>query len=137
MKTYVKVLGVLHMLVAGLAGLIALVTLYFARAMGVMYALYPPADTALSEAELRAAANYDQAFLAFVASCVLLFSLASLIAGIGLLGFRRWARALGIAVSIFDLLLPPFGTIFGIYSLFVLLPTATQRLFTPIMDSEA
>ena len=36
MKTYVKVLGVLHMLVAGLAGLIALVILYFARAMGVM-----------------------------------------------------------------------------------------------------
>src|SRR2546427_11754315 len=137
MNTYVKVLGVLHMLVAGLAGLLALVTLYFARAMGVMYALYPPADAALSEMELRAAANYDQAFLAFVACCVLLFSLASLITGIGLLWFRPWARKLGIGVSIFDLLLPPFGTVFGIYSLCVLLPKATRRLFTPIADSEA
>src|SRR5256885_13002015 len=128
MKMYVQVLGILHMLLAALAGLIALVTLSFARTMGVMYALHPPVDAALSETELRAAANYDQAFLVFVASCVLLFSLASLITGIGLLRFRPWARTLGIAVSIFDLLLAPFGTVFGIYSLFVLLPKATQHL---------
>ena len=44
------------------------------------------------------------------------------------------ARTVGIAVSIFDLLLVPFGTIFGIYSLCVLLPKATQRLFTPTIE---
>src|SRR5438132_6380157 len=113
MKTYVKVLAVLHMLLAGLAGLIGLASLFYARAVGFINALYPPVDAALSETELRAAANYDQAFLVFVASCVLLFSLASLITGIGLLRFRPWARTLGIAVSIFDLLLAPFGTVFG------------------------
>src|SRR5947207_13712371 len=117
MKTYVTVLGIFHLLLAGLAALIASAPLFVARAIGVSYAFRPPIDAALSETEILAAASYDQTWLVFVAFCVLLFSLAEFITAVGLLRFRPWAWTLGIAVSIFDLLLVPFGTIFGIYSL--------------------
>jgi hypothetical protein len=58
-------------------------------------------------------------------------SLPSVVAGIGLLNFRPWARILGIVVCIINLVNFPFGTIIGLYGLFVLLSRDTERLFLP------
>jgi len=68
----------------------------------------------------------------FVFILVLVLSLPGLIIGIGLVQFRPWARIAGIILSAFDLLsVPPFGTALGIYGLWVLLNSETERMFGP------
>jgi hypothetical protein len=62
---------------------------------------------------------------------LLALSLPGLIAGIGLLTFQSWARILGIVLCAICLIGIPFGTIFGVYGLWVLLTKDTERLFEP------
>jgi hypothetical protein len=59
----------------------------------------------------------------------LLLSLPSIIAGIGLLQRREWARILTIILSIFHLLHVPIGTIIGAYSLWALLQEPAPSYF--------
>ena len=49
-----------------------------------------------------------------------------LIAGWGLYERRSWARMLAIVLAFLNLLHPPFGTAIGIYTLWVLLPAASE-----------
>jgi len=56
-------------------------------------------------------------------------SLFGVIAGFALLNHRSWARWVIIAVSAMRLFRWPFGTLFGAYSLWVLLNDETQREF--------
>jgi tRNA A-37 threonylcarbamoyl transferase component Bud32 len=56
-------------------------------------------------------------------------SVPELIAGIGLLKRRSWARILAIILAILDLIQIPIGTAIGIYALWVLLNDETARLF--------
>ena len=58
-----------------------------------------------------------------------IISLPSIVAGIGLLKYRSWARWLTIVISALDLLNVPFGTAAGIYGLWVLLSAETEALF--------
>ena len=62
---------------------------------------------------------------------LLALSLPSVFVGIGLLQRKRWARIAGIVLSIMSLPMIPFGTILGIYGLWVLFSKETERLFTP------
>ncbi|HEX5322400.1 MAG TPA: hypothetical protein VFW40_01345, partial [Capsulimonadaceae bacterium] len=64
-----------------------------------------------------------------ICGIVAVLSLPGLIAGIGLLQFRPWARILGIIISGFDLLSVPLGTALGVYGLWVLLSNETEALF--------
>jgi hypothetical protein len=57
------------------------------------------------------------------------FSVFGLIAGFGLLNHQQWARWVIIAVSAFRLFRWPFGTLFGAYSLWVLMSDETQAEF--------
>lgn len=49
-----------------------------------------------------------------------------LVAGWGLYERRPWARILAIVLAFLNLLHPPFGTAIGIYTLWVLLPAASE-----------
>jgi hypothetical protein len=51
-------------------------------------------------------------------------TIANFIAGLGLLRLRPWARTMALVMAFIALLNMPFGTALGIYTLFVLLPTA-------------
>lgn len=51
----------------------------------------------------------------------LLTSLLAIVAGVGLLHYRAWGRVLGLVVCALGLLRPPFGTLVGVYGLWVLL----------------
>jgi hypothetical protein len=66
---------------------------------------------------------------ALICLFVLLLSLPGLIAGVGLLNLRPWARTLAIVLSALNLLHVPFGTALGIYGLWVLLQEETERIF--------
>ncbi len=58
-----------------------------------------------------------------------LLALPGLLAGIGLLRRRNWARVLAIIVSFLNLLNIPIGTIIGGYSLWVLFQDAATGYF--------
>ena len=60
---------------------------------------------------------------------VFTLSLPDIIAGIGLLKHRPWARILMIVVSVLNLINIPFGTLLGIYGLWVLLSWSAGPLF--------
>jgi hypothetical protein len=56
-------------------------------------------------------------------------SILGLVGGIGLLSFKSWARYLVIVVSALGCINIPFGTLKGIYALWVLLQDETVKLF--------
>jgi hypothetical protein len=56
-------------------------------------------------------------------------SIPEIIAGIGLLKQKEWARILALILSALSLLEIPIGTIIGIYGFWVLLNQETVRLF--------
>ena len=62
-------------------------------------------------------------------SFLVIVSIPGLIAGIGLLKFKNWARILTLIISAIDLLNIPFGTALGIYSIWVLVQEETIKIF--------
>jgi hypothetical protein len=57
-------------------------------------------------------------------------SIIGLVGGIGLLVYQPWARNLLIVVSALGCINIPFGTLKGVYSIWVLLQDETIKLFT-------
>ena len=64
-----------------------------------------------------------------IAAILVIFSIPDIIAGIGLLKRRPWARILTLILSCIDLIEIPFGTALGVYSLWVLLNDETTEIF--------
>ncbi len=60
---------------------------------------------------------------------ILILSIPGIVAGIGLLQYREWARILTIVLSALQLVNVPFGTALGVYGLWVLLQDQTTALF--------
>jgi uncharacterized membrane protein (DUF2068 family) len=66
---------------------------------------------------------------AVITIVVLVISVPELIAGVGLLNYRQWARILAIILGIVELPGFPIHTALGIYGLWVLLSTEGTALF--------
>jgi hypothetical protein len=119
--THVKVLAYLY-IVFGVLG--SLIGLGFMTVLGVIGAAGaasdPDAWMALPILGITGAA------LGFF---MLALSLPGIIAGIGLLKYRPWARILTIVLSALNLMNFPFGTVLGIYGLWVMLSDEGSRLF--------
>ena len=64
-----------------------------------------------------------------ILALILLTSIPSLAAGIGLLRLAPWSRILTLVLSVVHLFSIPFGTALGIYGLWVLLSQDTPQLF--------
>ena len=62
---------------------------------------------------------------------MLLLALPGLAVGYGLLRHKRWARLWGMIIAVFNLLNFPFGTVIGVYALFVLSQQAAIEFFEP------
>lgn len=124
MDKHIKVLGVLNIVwgaMSAIAGLIIL--LIFGGAYGVVSLVThqsPPAAIALP-------------FIAMIGGAISLFllliSIPSIVAGIGLYCFKPWSWLLAIIVSALNLLHIPFGTALGIYGFWVLLSNDSKRYF--------
>ena len=122
METHVKVLGALQIAFGafGLMGAVLLVFV-FGGAAGIVGASgNPDASIAVPIIGLT-----GMALVVFL----LLTSLPSVIVGIGLLRHSPWARIAGIVLSIVALVMIPFGTMVGVYGLWVLFSKDTERLF--------
>ncbi len=64
-----------------------------------------------------------------IGGLVIGLSIPALVAGIGVLARKSWARILGIIVSVFALISFPIGTLIGIYAIFVLMQDAATNYF--------
>lgn len=128
METHVKVLGVLQIALGCLSLLFAVVIMVvFLGGVGAMgFSGDPDAQRALP-------------LVGFVGTAVVTFlivmSLPGILTGIGLLRHRPWARIVGIVLSVLSLMMIPFGTLVGIYGLWVLFSKDTERLFEPAVQS--
>jgi hypothetical protein len=130
MDTHVKVLGVLQIALSafGLCGAFVLM-LVFGGTMGLVGASGDPdAQIALPILGITGAA---------LVIFLLALSIPGFVIGIGLLKRRPWARIAGIVISILGMMAIPFGTVLGIYGLWVLFSKDTERLFTPAPASQS
>jgi hypothetical protein len=121
MQEHVKVLAILNIVAGGLGILIALGVLLLLGGLAGMEAASPSPDFQ-GAAILRIVGG-----VAFFA--IALFSLPAVIAGVGMLKFREWARIFGIVVSALHLMNIPLGTALGIYGIWVLSKDETRALF--------
>jgi polyferredoxin len=65
----------------------------------------------------------------FVPLLMVAGSVLGIIGGIGLLGYRNWARIMILVLSALDCLNVPIGTAKGVYSIWALLQDDTVELF--------
>ena len=123
MAQQVRILGILHIIYAGLvllAGVIVLIV------MGGIAGF-------LSSSGQTTDSDVAPPILVLIGVGVFIFlmvlSLPGIIGGFGLLAYKEWARILTIVLSAFELLSVPFGTTLGIYGLWVLLNPETEQAF--------
>jgi hypothetical protein len=116
MSTHVRVLGWLH-IIFGIGGLCSALLVFGGSMIG---ALFSGSVMGMLGAGIGGTA---------AAMLIALFSVPSLFAGYGLLKLRPWARTLTIVLAIFELIRFPFGTIVGVYSLWVLLSSEGAAQF--------
>jgi hypothetical protein len=122
----VKVLGVLYI---ALSALTLFAALFLAFAVGTASSIVDiaaePQDAAVALPIIGVAGTALVVFL-------LAISLPGLITGIGLLKLQPWARIVGIVLSAINLINIPFGTVLGIYGLWVLLNKETEQMFSGV-----
>jgi hypothetical protein len=122
METHVKVLGALQiaMGVMGLFGAVVLLLVFGVASSAVGLSGDPEATIALPFIGITGVA---------LVTLLVVLSLPSVIVGIGLIQLRPWARIAGIVLSILGMMMIPFGTILGVYGVWVLFSKDTERLF--------
>jgi hypothetical protein len=124
MEQHVKILGILNIVWGALGALCGLVILaVFGGAYGIV------GSVAFHKPEASVALPFIAIIGGIISMLLLLLSAPSIIAGIGLIFFKPWARILAIVVSILHLLNIPIGTALGIYGLWVLLSARSEALF--------
>jgi hypothetical protein len=119
--THVKVLAALYIVFGVLGTFLGLGLMALLSIIGVAGAASDPdAWVALPILGFTGAA---------LGAFMLAMSLPGIVAGIGLLKFKPWARILTIVLSALNLMNIPFGTILGVYGLWVMLSDEGSRLF--------
>ena len=121
MEQHVKMVGILNIVLGGLGVLVALFMLVFFGGLAGLVASDQDPDAAVGVAALGMVGG-----VAFFA--IAIFSVPSIIAGVGLLKFKEWARVLGIVMSVLHLLNVPLGTALGVYGLWTLTKDETRNL---------
>ena len=112
-------------------GVIDLLTGVFFTVIGVLVSL----GVLLFGPWINGAALWEQeggivalAIMLSVSGVFFALSIPSLIAGIGLLKQKGWARTLAVALAVLALACFPLGTVAGLYTLWVLTHKETEQL---------
>ena len=123
MDTHVKVLGALQIALGalGLFGALVLTFVFGGAASAV---------GASGDADVRVALPIIGITGMALVTILAAMSLPSVVIGVGLIRLRPWARVAGMVISILSLMMIPFGTIVGVYGLWVLFSKDTERLFS-------
>ena len=123
MQTHLKVLGIIY-IVWGILGVISILAL-----LGVFVGGGLIGGITSGEAGVFAIAGI---FGIIISIIVAITAIPCLLAGYGILKKSGWGRTFGIVISILNLISFPFGTILGIYGLYVLFHEETKRIFAGI-----
>ena len=115
MDTHVTLLSVLF-IALGLIGLAVAAVVFIAVAGGGWLSGDPEAILITSSIAVA------------VAGFIAVMSLPTLVAGIGLHRRRPWARTFGLVMAALHLFNLPFGTVLGVYGLWVLLQEESGQL---------
>lgn len=122
MRTHVKVLGVLQILFGSFSLLMALGGGLGLSLIGSFVGNSGEPDAETGAAVLSLVAVGVAAFFGVVGAL-------TLACGIGVVTFKSWARIFAIVMSALGLFSIPFGTLLGIYGLWVLFHKETEALF--------
>ena len=124
MQQHVTILGVLFIVLGalGVIGFLAVMLVFGGAAGIVSMAADDPEASAIAVPIIGSVGTAIGVF-------ILIMSIPDILAGIGLLERRPWARILGIVLSVLGLLHFPLGTLVGAYGLWVLLNPETEALF--------
>jgi hypothetical protein len=125
MQQHVKVLAILHIVLGGLGVLAALIAMAFFGGLAGLAGISTHGDQGMGVI----AGGVIGLIGAVIMIVVLVISVPGLVAGIGLLSFRPWARILTIILSALELPGFPLHTALGIYGLWVLLSNEGTALF--------
>jgi hypothetical protein len=126
MRDHVRILAYLHIIFGSLGVLCAVVVLFVFGGIAGIVGVANPHDPDAWHIAIPVLGIVGAAICGFV----MLLSIPGIIAGVGLLKFRPWARILTIVLSALDLLHVPLGTALGVYGLWVMLNAETERLFS-------
>ncbi|MGH7664346.1 MAG: hypothetical protein ACRENI_08655 [Gemmatimonadaceae bacterium] len=116
MARHITLLGVLY-IALGALGLFAAVIVFVAIAGGGLLSADVVAITITSTVST------------IIALFLVIISAPGVIAGVGLLGRKRWARPLALVLGALNLFNFPFGTALGVYTFWVLLNREAEREF--------
>ena len=117
MEEHVKILGILYIALHAL-GIIA---------AAIIFAIFFASGLIIVDEEV----TFILKIIGIAVPAILvLFSLPGIFAGLGLLKKESWARILAMVLGFINLINLPFGTILGIYTIWVLSKKETQELFT-------
>ena len=116
MEQHITVLGVLHIAWGALGVLVAMIVFTAVVGGGILSC----------DPEAMAVTSIVGTSIAF---CIFLPCLPGLIGGIGILKYKQWARITLMAVGFLNLLFVPFGTILGIYTIWVLMNIEVKDMF--------
>ena len=134
MELQIKILAVFHIIfgVLGVMGSLVVALLFGGAAGIVNMAVIDDPNAFLAVPVLGPVGG-------ILVVSIFTLSLPGIIAGIGLLRHRPWARILTIVLSVLNLIVIPIGTLLGIYGLWVLLSRNTAPLFgvTPAVTPAA
>lgn len=116
MRTHIKVVGIVNLLYSAI-GLLAAAGVLLGGIFGSLATLNPI---------VLIVGTVTSALIAVVIGAISLFGL---LAGFALLNHQQWARYVILFVSTLRLFRWPWGTLFGGYSIWVLMHDDTRRLF--------
>jgi len=123
MVTHVKIVAVLHIVMGGFGVLIGLALLLLFGGLAGAVGMSGQSHDSLVAIPILGTLGI------FLFALIGILSLPGIVAGVGLLQFRPWARTLTIILSAVHLFNVPFGTALGVYGFWVLLSPETEALF--------
>lgn len=120
MRIHVTILGWLQIVLGALDLLIAMAMFGLIASLGLLGGLS-------GEPSLPIIGGVLGTIVGFL---ILVTSIPNLLAGIGLLAHKNWARILALILGVLNLFKFPWGTALAIYTFWVLLHSETRRLFS-------
>ena len=115
MKTQIELLGLINVILGAFGALTGLCV------MALFFGIAPITRDAVAAIVLMIIGSIGGVWM-------LAFAIPSIIAGIGLLQHKSWARILTLILAVFALFNFPIGTLIAIYTFWVLLQPETEQL---------
>ena len=123
MRTHIRILGILHIVMGALfliGGIIG------ATVLGGLAGVVALGD---GGGDAAVALPFFGALSGVVLIACLLLAIPGIVAGVGLLNYKNWARILTIVLSVLNLFNFPVGTALGVYGFWVLFAPETVAIF--------